>query len=203
MRKSKLAWQRLLGVRDMEDLIANHIYPSGVPIAKKNETKGKVYKDNKLCETLGDVLLQYGRPVIPEKSFTEANKPVTIPIDTHVPLKENQKIQTELEALSGKEKEQQGVKDLQRKMNDVLTLTEPEANVLNYLNGEFPQFRYQTDIEAACKINQKIVMSITKKLAQHSLISHPEAKKRGWVITPSGREYIEKHRPCGTVQAVL
>jgi len=192
----------------MIELFANHIYPLGVRISKKNEAKGKAYKDKKPWETLSEVLLQFGRPVIPKKSFAEANKSLTTSMDPYVPPKRCREILTELEALSEKERERfgdanleailrrvcdfrdkliekldyrrirafvkdylsnrqedQGAETLQGTLNDVSTLAEPEANVLYYLNGEFPRIRYQTDIEAACKRKRKTVMPILKKLA--------------------------------------
>lgn len=84
-------------------------------------------------------------------------------------------------------------KEVQDKTDVIPTLTEDEAQVLNYLNEEHPQIRYQQDIVAVCKRDRKTIRVCLKKLTECRFVSLPEGKKRGYVITSDGKDYLNKH----------
>ena len=73
------------------------------------------------------------------------------------------------------------------------TIDEDEAKVLNYLNNEYPQVRFQADIESATRISRKTIGISLKKFMNYNLVSYPKDKKKGWVITPNGKEYVDKY----------
>lgn len=81
----------------------------------------------------------------------------------------------------------------QDRADDVPTLTEDEVAVLDYLNKEHPQIRFQQDILSACGRDRKTVKTILDKLMACALVSRPEGKQRGYVITTQGRKYLEDH----------
>jgi hypothetical protein len=76
---------------------------------------------------------------------------------------------------------------------DVPVLKEDQLKVLDYLNKEYPQIRYGTDIEAATDISRKTVGLYLKTLKLYELVCPPEGKKKGYVITLPGKKYIGKH----------
>jgi len=77
--------------------------------------------------------------------------------------------------------------------NATPTLTEHEAEVLNYLHAEFPQVRYQSDIAAAIHRDRNTVSSLLHTLMQGGCGSRPKGKSKGYVITSYGQEYMERH----------
>lgn len=80
-----------------------------------------------------------------------------------------------------------------KRTNTIPTLTEDEANVLDFLYQEFPQIRFQEDIASACKRDRKTIGVILNTLLKYNLITRPRDKQKGYVITPLGRDFIEEH----------
>jgi len=77
---------------------------------------------------------------------------------------------------------------------EVPTLTEEELKVLNYLAEEFPQIRYQTDIEQATGFSRKTIgKKVLPVLRKYGFVGTPSGKKNGVVITKDGRDYVENH----------
>lgn len=79
------------------------------------------------------------------------------------------------------------------KQDDLPTLTEDEANVLDYLKNEYPQIRFQQDIVSSCDRDRKTIRTILDRLMVYRLVSRPEGKLRGYVITTQGQKYIEDY----------
>jgi RIO-like serine/threonine protein kinase len=72
-------------------------------------------------------------------------------------------------------------------------LTEDEAKVLNYLNEEDPQIRYQQNIVDNSRRDRKTIGLCLQKLMKLGFVSRPEGKKKGYVITSQGQEYLKEH----------
>lgn len=73
------------------------------------------------------------------------------------------------------------------------TLTEHEVKVLDYLYREFPQVRYQNDIAATLLYDRNTVSAFLDTLMQWQCVTRPKGKQKGYVITPYGQEYMQRH----------
>jgi len=74
---------------------------------------------------------------------------------------------------------------------EIPTLTEDEVEVLNYLKEQFPTIRYQEDINSIFKIkrDRKTIKALLDDMMTKDLVSRPENKSKGYLITPFGQEY--------------
>lgn len=119
---------------------------------------------------------------------------ITLVTGKTVSEKKDKRRQARKEGKAGGKKDmEQQEEDGQSKTDDIPTLTEDEAQVLNYLNEEHPQIRYQQDIVAVCKRDRKTIRVCLKKLMECRFVSLPESKKKGYVITSDGKDYLNKH----------
>lgn len=75
---------------------------------------------------------------------------------------------------------------------EAVTLTEDQIELLNWFSDIFPASNFITKYpKRSTKTNYKNV----HVLEQHDFIRHPEGKTKGYVITNSGREYMNQYYP--------
>lgn len=80
------------------------------------------------------------------------------------------------------------------KTDNTPAVTENEAEVLDYLNGEFPQLRTVTQAAEATNRDRKTIRERLLTLVDKGLVSAQKDKKSTqYVITASGRDYMAKY----------
>ena len=75
---------------------------------------------------------------------------------------------------------------------EAVTLTEDQVELLNWFNDIFPESNFITKYS---KRSTKTNYKNARVLKQHDFIQRPEGKTKGYVITNSGREYMNRYYP--------
>lgn len=75
---------------------------------------------------------------------------------------------------------------------EAVTLTEDQVELLNWFNDISPESNFITKYS---KRSTKTNYNNARVLEQHSFIQRPERKTKGYVITNSGREYMNQYYP--------
>ena len=116
------------------------------------------------------------------KNYKDLNKPWFVGEISEI-LEKLDKIQYSLEREQKPETNQK---------REAVTLTEDQIELLNWFNDIFPESNFITKYpKRSTKTNYKNV----NVLKQHDFIRHPEGKTKGYVITNSGREYMNQYYP--------
>ena len=116
------------------------------------------------------------------KNYTDLNKQWFVGEISEI-LEKLDKIQYSLEREQKPETNQK---------REAVTLTEDQIELLNWFNDIFPESNFITKYpKRSTKTNYKTV----NVLKQHAFIRHHEGKTKDYVITNSGREYMNQYYP--------